>query len=60
MDHADRTGLVVIDETPAVGLNLHMGGGAPLLAGRPTFSRDTLDERTQAPPRPDDPRARGP
>ena len=29
LDHADRLGIVVIDETAAVGLNLGVGGGAP-------------------------------
>ncbi len=27
MDYADRHGIVVIDETPAVGLNMGLGGG---------------------------------
>ncbi|MGY1743035.1 MULTISPECIES: beta-glucuronidase [unclassified Blastococcus] len=44
LDHADRHGIVVIDETAAVGQNLgviagRIGGQAP-----PTFSPDTVDD----------------
>ncbi|QDP97252.1 beta-glucuronidase [Microlunatus elymi] len=48
MEHADRTGLVVIDETPAVGLNLGIGGGLFGSQGYPTFSAETVNEKTQA------------
>jgi len=48
MDFADRHGIVVIDETAAVGLNLAMGGG--LFGGikQATFSPDTINDGTQA------------
>jgi beta-glucuronidase len=48
LDHADRLGIVVIDETAAVGLNL--GVGAALFGGRPmpTFSDETISSATQA------------
>lgn len=49
MDYADRHGIVVIDETPAVGLNLSIGGG---IFGpgekRLTFSDDFANDKTQA------------
>jgi beta-glucuronidase len=48
LDFADRHGIVVIDETAAVGLNLGVEGG---LAGRPTtpsFSPATFNDATQA------------
>lgn len=48
LDFADRHGIVVIDETAAVGLNLAMGGG---LTGRPplpTFSPETINDETRA------------
>ncbi len=48
MDFADRHGIVVIDETAAVGLNLAVTGG---LAGRVTqrtFSPETFNDKTQA------------
>jgi beta-glucuronidase len=44
MDFADRHGIVVIDETPAVGLNFAMGGGDTV----PTFGADAINDRTQA------------
>jgi beta-glucuronidase len=48
LDYADRHGIVVIDETAAVGLNYSIVGG--LLGGPivPTFGPDTINERTQA------------
>lgn len=48
LDHADRLGIVVIDETAAVGLNLGVGGG--FFGGGPktTFSPDTINDATQA------------
>ena len=48
IDHADRTGLVVIDETPAVGLNLGIGGGMFGSQGYPTFSAETINDQTRA------------
>ncbi|AXK47070.1 beta-glucuronidase [Brachybacterium saurashtrense] len=48
LEYADRHGIVVIDETAAVGLNLGVEGG---LAGRPTtpsFSAETFNDATQA------------
>ncbi len=48
LDHADRLGLVVIDETAAVGMNLAIGGGMFLGATRVTFSDDTIGDATAA------------
>lgn len=48
LDHADRLGIVVIDETAAVGLNLAVGGGMFLGGARVTFSDDTVNGETQA------------
>jgi len=47
MDYADRHGIVVIDETAAVGLNQSFAGvfGGPKL---PTFSEETANKNTQA------------
>jgi beta-glucuronidase len=47
MDYADRHGLVIIDETAAVGLNQNFAGmfGGPKL---PTFGPTTANEKTQA------------
>lgn len=47
LDHADRLGILVIDETAAVGLNL--GAAASLLGGKPlaTFSDDTINDATR-------------
>ena len=47
LDHADRLGIVVIDETAAVGLNLGVGGGMFLGGDRVTFSDDTVNDATQ-------------
>ncbi len=47
LDHADRQGIVVIDETAAVGLNLGIGGGMFGGGSRTTFSDETIDRRTQ-------------
>jgi beta-glucuronidase len=47
MDYADRMGIVIIDETPAVGLNQSfatMFGGPKL----PTYGPETANEKTQA------------
>jgi beta-glucuronidase len=48
LDYADRRGVVVIDETPAVGLNMGLAGG--IFGGQSftTFSPDTVNEQTQA------------
>ena len=47
MDYADRHGIVVIDETAAVGINQSFAGvfGGPKL---PTFGPETANEKTQA------------
>jgi beta-glucuronidase len=48
LDYADRHGLVVIGETPAVGLNLNIGGGVFNSGKRvSTFSPDTVGDHTQ-------------
>ena len=47
LDHADRLGIVVIDETAAVGLNLGVGGGFFIGGDRVTFSDDTVNDATQ-------------
>lgn len=47
MDYADRVGLVVIDETPAVGLNMGLGGGIFGGQGYTTFSPETIDDTTR-------------
>lgn len=47
LDHADRHGIVVIDETAAVGLNLPLSGGQIGADKRPTFSPDTVDDATR-------------
>jgi beta-glucuronidase len=47
LEHADREGVVVIDETAAVGLNMGIGGGIFGGQGYTTFSPDTVDDATQ-------------
>jgi len=47
LDYADRRGIVVIDETPAVGLNMGLGGGIFGTQGYTTFSPETINERTR-------------
>jgi beta-glucuronidase len=44
LDHADRHGIVVIDETAAVGQNLGMMAGIMRRQFPPTFSAETLDD----------------
>ncbi|GAA5058729.1 beta-glucuronidase [Thermocatellispora tengchongensis] len=44
LDYADRHGVVVIDETAAVGLNLGLAGGIMGGAKLPTFSAETIGE----------------
>ena len=48
LEYADRHGIVVIDETAAVGLNLNVGGGI-LNQGEPltTYSEDTISDATR-------------
>ncbi|MFC4376203.1 beta-glucuronidase [Nocardia halotolerans] len=47
MDFADRHGVVVIDETAAVGLNLFIEGGVGRPDKRPTFSPETMNDQTR-------------
>jgi beta-glucuronidase len=44
LDYADRNGIVVIDETPAVGLNLEIGPLADQGHVSPTFSDETISD----------------
>lgn len=48
LEFADRHGIVVIDETPAVGLNLAMVAGLSGTAAKPTFSPETYNDQTHA------------
>ncbi|MGR6920407.1 beta-glucuronidase [[Actinomadura] parvosata] len=47
MEFADRHGIVVIDETAAVGLNLAVQGGLTGVPPRPTFSPETFGDETR-------------
>ena len=47
LDYADRQGIVLIDETPAVGLNMGIGGGIFGGHGYTTFSPDTINDATR-------------
>jgi beta-glucuronidase len=47
LEQADRQGIVVIDETAAVGLNLGVGGGMFLGGPRTTYSDETISASTQ-------------
>lgn len=47
LDHADENGIVVIDETAAVGLNLRLAGGLFQSSRTATFSDETIDARTR-------------
>lgn len=47
LDYADRHGIVVIDETAAVGLNLGVAGGILGGAAMTTFSDETIGHGTQ-------------
>lgn len=47
LDHADRHGVLVIDETAAVGLNLPLAGGMIGADKRPTYSPDTISDATR-------------
>jgi beta-glucuronidase len=47
LDYADRQGIVLIDETAAVGLNMGLGGGIFGGQGYTTYSPDTVNATTQ-------------
>jgi beta-glucuronidase len=47
LDYADRQGIVVIDETAAVGLNMGLGGGIFGGQGYTTFSPETVNDQTR-------------
>lgn len=47
LDYADRNGIVVIDETAAVGINMGIGGGVFGAQGYVTYSDDTINATTQ-------------
>ncbi len=47
LDYADRQGIVIIDETAAVGLNMGLGGGIFGSQGYQTFSPNTANDATQ-------------
>jgi beta-glucuronidase len=47
LDYADRRGIVLIDETAAVGLNMGLGGGIFGAQGYQTFSPETINDRTR-------------
>ena len=48
LDYADRHGVVVIDETAAVGINMGLAGGIFGGPDLPTFSEETVNDATQA------------
>ncbi|MET0415469.1 MAG: beta-glucuronidase [Actinoplanes sp.] len=47
LDYADRHGIVIIDETAAVGLNMGLGGGIFGAQGYETFSPDTINDQSR-------------
>jgi beta-glucuronidase len=47
LDYADRQGIVVIDETAAVGLNMGLGGGIFGAQGYTTFSPETINDQSR-------------
>jgi beta-glucuronidase len=47
IDYADRQGIVLIDETAAVGLNMGLGGGIFGGQGYQTFSSETANDATR-------------
>jgi beta-glucuronidase len=47
LDYADRQGIVIIDETAAVGLNMGLGGGIFGGQGYQTFSPETANDATR-------------
>lgn len=48
LDLADREGLLVIDETPAVGMNTALAAGTAVDSRSATFSPETINDETQA------------
>ncbi|WQF79455.1 Putative glycoside hydrolase, family 2, glycoside hydrolase family 2, catalytic [Colletotrichum destructivum] len=48
LEYADRHGIVVVDETPAVGLNLGIIAGVLGIKAPPTFAPDACCDATQA------------
>lgn len=48
LDLADREGILVIDETPAVGINADTAGWSISRVSQPTFSDATVNAETQA------------
>jgi beta-glucuronidase len=47
LDYADRQGIVLIDETAAVGLNMGLGGGIFGSQGYQTFSAETINDESR-------------
>ena len=47
LDYADRRGIVIIDETAAVGLNMGLGGGIFGAQGYRTFSPETINDASR-------------
>ena len=47
LDYADREGIILIDETAAVGLNMGLGGGIFGTQGYQTFSPETANDATR-------------
>ena len=47
VDYADRQGIVVIDETAAVGLNMGLAGFLVGVQGYTTFSAETINDETR-------------
>ncbi|GIF00881.1 beta-glucuronidase [Paractinoplanes rishiriensis] len=47
LDYADRRGIVIIDETAAVGLNMGLGGGIFGSQGYTTFSPETINDTSR-------------
>lgn len=48
LEFADRHGIVVVDETAAVGLNLGVQGGLTGVGPKPTFSSETFNDETRS------------
>ena len=48
MEYADRHGMVIIDETPAVGLNMGLGGDLSAGHGLITFSPETIGDAARS------------
>jgi beta-glucuronidase len=47
LDYADKHGIVIIDETAAVGLNMDLGGGIFGGQGYTTFSPETINDNSR-------------